>query len=272
MSKQRELCCRRGSMSWGTHKQGHGVPHPCSIIYSETKPRLRFDNAARQRELGLVERAVAANGLAGRSQRYVSNGLVAEGTKIDLVEQIVEIGPDLQFCIFADHLRAGQPKGFRKRKVHRRIPGTAERIARDARHRRNAGRREGRRREIRRRTIREVAELLLESRVAVIGACAAQVSGRSDTAVSAVLEDQTAGIGVTDDLNIVERRPREAGVNVPDATERPTADHLLFPALPVLEDLWSPQSPQLEIVPGVVIRRTVSGLGVKWKRVKVEVG
>src|ERR1700752_3365296 len=132
MSKQRKLCSRADSAGFSMRgskgRLGHGIPCPGLIIYSETKSRLSFDHAARQCELGLIESRVSTHSLTGRSQRNVSNGLVAERAEIDLVEQIVEIAANFQFCIFAKRLGAWQPEGFGKGKVHGRIPRAAERI------------------------------------------------------------------------------------------------------------------------------------------------
>lgn len=106
-----------------------------------------------------------------------ADGLAADRSQVQLVEQVVEVRTEIQFAVLAQNGQMRQAESLAEGGVERRVPRPAQRVAGNARRRWNPAAGQVRRREIGRGRIREVAAAQLKSGVAVVGFGPAQVGG-----------------------------------------------------------------------------------------------
>src|SRR5690348_147075 len=241
----------------------------------EAEARLQFNYSACQAGRCLAKCRVIAidSSRAGGRNGDVCYPLITQRSKIHLVEQVIEICPQLEAGIFTEDRRIRDSEGFSKREVDIAIPRPAERIAVDAWNRRNSRLRKRWRYEIESRSTREIACFLLKLRVREVMAGSAGEPIGAHSTIAAVLNHQVArALYSSVRHNHVEKgRPRKPGMRVPDSAEGPTADHLLQP-VSIAEDHGRPRTPQLEIIGDVVVRGAPSILRCKGILVEIKVG
>ena len=126
--------------------------------------------------------------------------------------------------------------------------------------------------EVRVGAVGEITAWAREAGIAEIVRRAAEICGGPHRTVIAVgvHEATSARASEVGDLHVVDRSPRITGVSVENSGDGPSADNFAEPAMRI-EEVRSPQTPQLEIVFHIVVGEAPFGARAEWERAALEI-
>src|SRR2546427_5291954 len=245
---------------------------------SKAESRLHLDDACALRTLRFAE--VRGGNISLNSGGPRERPVLA-AIQVDLVEEIIEVGANLQSGVLSNKFHVGESERFTEGRVYVEVAWTCERIALDSRRRRQrpksllacrancgigvreeaskqrAWRRSGSREEVR--PIGQAVAVVVRRKAAKIRGGLKHVGPdvtRGAARELTKLKDPIESIGCyhRPQIDIV-WRPLESGVCVQDAGNTPSSSNFLHPAVAAFEDPGRPYAVHLERVVDVVIGR-----------------